>query len=77
MNKFEKNLFDIRTKKFHMKQGSLSDKEWEKHLKSLPDENNNCDDLIVFEEPDVEELNHLEAQAHEPPLSLPKKENTE
>ena len=50
MSKFEKNLFDIRTKKSFMHQSLLSQKEWDKNIKGLPDLEDQCDELIVYEE---------------------------
>ena len=50
MSKFEKNLFDARTKKSFMHQGLLSQKEWDKNIKDLPDLTDQCDELTVYEE---------------------------
>jgi hypothetical protein len=53
MSKFEKNLFDVRTKNAFKKLGALTEDQWQKNLKNLPDDSGNTDELLVYEEPTI------------------------
>ncbi|MDO8643978.1 MAG: hypothetical protein Q7S00_03300, partial [bacterium] len=48
--KKEEKLYDIRTVKKSIKRGILSQQDYEKHIKSLEDQKNNCAETKVFEE---------------------------
>lgn len=42
--------FDLRVVQQHLKKGTLDHKDYDKHLKSLPDSKENADYIQVFEE---------------------------
>lgn len=42
--------FDIRTLKANLREGKLTHKEVEAHLKNLPDESKNAEEIVPFEE---------------------------
>ena len=50
MTKKEEFLYDVRIAERNIKDGSLSKKEYEKHLKSLPDVEEKGEPLIIEED---------------------------
>ena len=50
MSKKEEFLYDVRIAERHIKDGSLSKKDYEKHLKSLPDVEEKGEPLIIEED---------------------------
>ncbi len=48
-------LFDIRTYKRYIKEGNITQKDYEKHIKSLPDASDKAIPLVIDEEEKREE----------------------
>lgn len=48
--------FDIRTLKANLREGKLTHKEVEAHLKNLPDESKNAEEIVPFEEKSQKKL---------------------
>ncbi len=49
-NRFEEHKFDQRTIRRSLREGKITQKEWEAYLKSLPDETNKSTPIVVAEE---------------------------
>lgn len=56
MSKKEDFLYDERIVERHIKDGTLSKKDYEKHLKSLPDSEEKGEVLIIEEDEVVDEI---------------------
>jgi hypothetical protein len=52
--KISERIFDIRTLEYFIANGITSEKDYEKHLKNLPDEEGNYDVVSLTEETDTE-----------------------
>ena len=46
----EKSKFDLRTLKRYLREGKITQKEWEAHLKNLPDESSKAEPLVMKDE---------------------------
>lgn len=64
---FENNKFDLRTMQRSLREGKITQKEWEAHLKSLPDESANSEALVLKEE---EKREPTHAEQKEPTFAL-------
>ncbi|MDP2600878.1 MAG: hypothetical protein Q8P84_09145 [Deltaproteobacteria bacterium] len=60
---------DTRTRERMLRNGSLSKEEFQKHLKSLPDEANNAEEVAVFEEKPEAKNNPGTKHGEEPTFS--------
>jgi len=56
MSKKEDFLYDVRIAEKHIKDGALSKKDYEKHLKGLPDVEEKGEPLIIEEDEVVAEV---------------------
>lgn len=61
MSKKEEFLYDVRIAERHIQDGALSKKDYEEHLKNLPDVEEKGEPLVI-EEDLVEEETELEAE---------------
>jgi len=60
---------DVRTRERLLRNGTLTKEELQKHLKSLPDESNNAEEVAVFEEKTEPEGKPSNKRGEEPTFS--------
>lgn len=53
--KDNEKFFDVRVHKRYIKEGEITQKEYDKHIKSLPDVTDKATDLIIDEEEEAGE----------------------
>ncbi len=55
MSKKNEGFFDVRVSDRYIKEGAISKKEYEEHIKSLPDTEDKSEVLVIEEEEEVED----------------------
>lgn len=63
----ENSKFDLRTMQRSLREGKITQKEWEAHLKSLPDESSKSEALVLKED---EKRTASSAASKEPTFAL-------
>lgn len=69
----DERIFDQRLLEKNLRKGTLNEKDFEKHLKSLPDEAGNADYFEIIEEPKEEKKGTTEEK--ELTFSIPEDED--